>query len=80
MTHDAWLVGTRRYVAWPNMDDLVAGGVGRHHCRLGSMAWWHWRRRGQPTRTAHQILDERYARGEIDREEYLRRRKAISGE
>ena len=35
---------------------------------------------GSPTLTAHQILDERYARGEIDREEYLRRRKDISGE
>jgi len=26
------------------------------------------------------ILDERYARGEIDREEYLRRRKDIGGD
>ena len=35
---------------------------------------------GRPTRTARDILDERYARGEIDREEYLRRRTDISGE
>jgi putative membrane protein len=30
-------------------------------------------------RTAREILDERYARGEIDREEYLRRRQDIDG-
>ena len=35
---------------------------------------------GQQARTARNILDERYARGEIDREEYLRRRQDIDGE
>lgn len=30
-------------------------------------------------RTAREILDERYARGEIDREEYQRRRDDIAG-
>jgi putative membrane protein len=30
-------------------------------------------------RTAREILDERYARGEIDREEYQRRRDDIGG-
>jgi putative membrane protein len=35
---------------------------------------------GQQARTARGILDERYAQGEIDREEYLRRRQDISGE
>jgi putative membrane protein len=30
-------------------------------------------------RTARDILDERYARGEIDREEYQRRRDDIGG-
>ena len=36
---------------------------------------------GEPrARTARDILDERYARGEIDREEYLRRRQDIAGE
>ncbi len=32
-----------------------------------------------PTKTARDILDERFARGEIDREEYLDRKKHISG-
>jgi putative membrane protein len=31
------------------------------------------------TRTAREVLDERYARGEIDREDYLKRRQDISG-
>ncbi len=31
------------------------------------------------TRTARDILDERYARGEIDREEYMRRRQDVFG-
>jgi putative membrane protein len=36
---------------------------------------------GEPrTPSARAILDERYARGEIDREEYLRRRQDIAGE
>ena len=34
---------------------------------------------GGRARTARHILDERYARGEIDREEYLRRRQDIDG-
>ncbi len=33
---------------------------------------------GRPTRTAREILDERYARGEIDREEYLKRKQDIA--
>jgi putative membrane protein len=31
------------------------------------------------TPTAREILDERYARGEIDREEYLKRKRDIAG-
>lgn len=34
---------------------------------------------GARARTARDILDERYARGEIDREEYMRRRQDIDG-
>jgi putative membrane protein len=33
----------------------------------------------QPSRDALQILEERYARGEIDREEFLQRRQDIQG-
>jgi putative membrane protein len=33
---------------------------------------------GRPERTARDILDERYARGEIDREEYLKRKQDIT--
>lgn len=34
---------------------------------------------GRRAHTARDILDERYARGEIDREEYRRRRNDIAG-
>jgi len=32
---------------------------------------------GAPSISARQILDERYARGDIDEDEYLRRRTAL---
>ena len=35
--------------------------------------------RNVSTRTARDILDERYARGEIDREEYVQRKNDIAG-
>ena len=35
--------------------------------------------RSATTRTARDILDERYARGEIDREEYVQRKNDIEG-
>ena len=35
--------------------------------------------RGVSARTARDILDERYARGEIDREEYVQRKNDIAG-
>jgi putative membrane protein len=34
---------------------------------------------GGPSRSAREVLDERYARGEIDREEYRRRREDLEG-
>jgi putative membrane protein len=43
---------------------------------------WLGGERGSPSaaaRTARDVLDERYARGEIDRDEYLKRRQDISG-
>jgi putative membrane protein len=33
----------------------------------------------RPARTARDVLDERYARGEIDRDEYIRRKQDIAG-
>ena len=73
MTYE-WLVGAEWYVVRSNLDDRVAGGVGRHHCRPSSVAW---QGAAKPTQTARDILDERYARGEIDREEYLKRKQDI---
>jgi putative membrane protein len=49
----------------------IAGAVG--------LARWIGASRGGHVHTARDILDERYARGEIDREEYLRRRDDITG-
>jgi putative membrane protein len=36
--------------------------------------------RSASTRTARDVLDERYAHGEIDRKEYLQRQKDIAGQ
>jgi len=35
---------------------------------------------GPRARTARDVLDERYAKGEIDREEYMRRKQDIGGD
>jgi putative membrane protein len=45
-----------------------SGGAGRHR---PDSSW------GDPTRSALQILNERFARGEIRREEYEERKRAI---
>ncbi len=45
-----------------------SGGAGRHH---PDSSW------GDPTRSALQILNERFARGEIRRDEYEERKRAI---
>ncbi|MBU1227457.1 MAG: SHOCT domain-containing protein [Actinobacteria bacterium] len=48
-----------------------------------SVAWMIWSttragdRRTSPGSTALEVLDERFARGEIDREEYLRRKEDL---
>lgn len=49
---------------------------------IGATLWSTLRgtgRNGPGGRSAVDVLDERYARGEIDREEYLRRRKDLQG-
>jgi putative membrane protein len=45
---------------------------------VGLVRWLGSGDTGRLRRTAREILDERYARGEIDREEYLKRKQDIS--
>jgi putative membrane protein len=40
--------------------------------------WWHGHNALPPSRTALDILNERYARGEIDKAEYEEKRRVIS--
>ena len=40
--------------------------------------WWHGQHALPPSRTALDILNERYARGEIDKPEYEEKRRVIS--
>lgn len=40
---------------------------------------WPDEQRYGPSTRAHELLDERYAKGEIEREDYLRRRQDIRG-
>ncbi len=79
--------------AWEMMHDWGWGGMWL--MPLFMMAWFalmivvivllvRWLGSGNggrsvPARTARDILDERYARGEIDREEYLQRKNDIAG-
>ena len=66
-------------MAWPNLDNRLAG-----RCWSPSLSAWFdglvvlvvIGRRSTPS--ARDILDERYARGEIDREEYLKRKQDIA--
>lgn len=48
---------------------------------IGVLVWAVLRRPGpgepDPTRSAHRILSERFARGEIDEDEYLERRSRL---
>ena len=52
---------------------------------LGLLVWagaviWRRSRQDGESKSALDLLNERYARGDIDREEYLRRRNDISGQ
>jgi uncharacterized membrane protein len=51
---------------------VMVGGIAVMRCLLGRDGWAAF--------GARRALDERYARGEIDREEYLQRRKDLGGE
>jgi len=74
---------------WRMMENGWHSGFGYGHWAFSFFFWVlivgaivlalrsaHGGRRG-PTRSAREILDERYARGEIDQPEYLRRRKDL---
>lgn len=49
---------------------------------VAAVLWAVWSRRSEPLRTgpgrAQELLDERYARGELDRDEYLERRADLA--
>ena len=51
---------------------VIVGGFALMRCLLGRNVWAAF--------GARQALDERYARGEIDREEYLQRRTDLGSE
>lgn len=73
MMHDRWS-GWIPFggLLWLILVGAVVGGlVLLLRSRGGSQA-------STPRRSAVEILDERYARGDIDREEYLRRKDDIS--
>lgn len=61
--------GGLMWLFWIVLFVLVVWGV---RTSLGS--------RGGTARSALDILDERYARGEIDQQEYEQKRKALRGE
>jgi len=65
------VLGPLIMVVWLAVLVAIVIGVVRWLGGLGGDA-------GRPSRTARDILDERYARGEIDREEYLKRKKDIA--
>ncbi len=80
---------------WKMMHDWVGGSGWMWLMPLFGIAWFallvvaivlvvRWighgnGARGASASSARDILDERYARGEIDREEYLQRRNDIAG-
>ena len=75
MMHDGWGAGGMWFgpiwmIVWLAVLVAIIVGVVRW---LGV-----WPDAAGSARTARRILDERYARGEIDREEYLRRKQDIA--
>jgi putative membrane protein len=71
-----WMMGSMW--VWPLL--VVAGLliIGYVVLRLAQGGWPSSPTRADPAGSAaRQILDERYARGEIDEEEYLRRRDML---
>ena len=65
------VLGPLIMVVWLAVLVAIVIGVVRWLGGLGGDA-------GTPSWTARDILDERYARGEIDREEYLKRKQDIA--
>ena len=67
-------VERRRHVVGPALDDRLAGVVAI------IVVLFRWLGRAERSgRRASDILDDRYARGEIDREEYMKRKHDIAG-
>jgi len=70
MMHDWWTSGSWVFMLLPL---ALLGGLVLAVVRLYDGNW----SREQSPRTAREILDERFSKGEIDREEYEMRRKAL---
>ena len=70
------VVRWRRHVVWPTLDDHVWLGV--LVAIIVVLVRWLGGADGS-ARRASDILDDRYAHGEIEREEYMKRKHDIAG-